>query len=111
MGDFEILIHIIVTISVLGTIFLILRSYSFRNFFLKNVIKDEDKKNFYECGLKPTHQFTPNISIQYVILSLFFLLYDSELLFLIPILTNYHTFTCIDVILISLFLFLLILSL
>ena len=70
-----------------------------------------NKHNFYECGVKPTSQKIINFNINYLLLSIFFILYDSELLFIIPLIYNFNFITLIDFSLILIYLVLIIISL
>ena len=110
MGDLEILYAIITTLLIVVIIFVLLRSNFIRTLFTQ-VISKTAKKDFYECGLKPISQHTPTISIQYFTLAVFFILYDSELLFILPLLTVADTLNFIDFALLIFYLFLLIYSL
>ncbi len=111
MGDIELIYYIGTTLGVVSVIFFLLRSNFIRNIFLTTNLTNNSKKDFYECGLRPISQYTPNFSIQYLILSVFFLLYDSELLFILPILTVFDNFNLYDIVLLLFYFGLLIISL
>ena len=110
LGDLEILYTILTTLLIIIIIFLLLRSNFIKTIFT-HVISKTAKKDFYECGLKPISQHTPTISIQYFTLAVFFILYDSELLFVLPLLTVADTLNFVDFLLLTIYLFLLIFSL
>ena len=42
------------------------------------------RRDFYECGFRPTSQKTIRLPIQFLLICIFFLLYDIELVFLFP---------------------------
>ena len=50
------------------------------------------RRDFYECGFKPQSQRVIKVSIQFLLICVFFLLYDIELVFLFPFVSGY-TFT------------------
>ena len=61
------------------------------------------RRDFYECGFKPQNQRVIKVSIQFLLICVFFLLYDIELVFLFPFVSGY-TFTGLyDLLLIVLF--------
>lgn len=85
-------------------------------FFHKNLIKrfgllKKSKKDFYECGFKPQTQKPIKLSIQFLLILIFFLLYDIELLFFFPFISNIAAISFYDFFLFLLFNFFLILSL
>ena len=61
------------------------------------------RRDFYECGFKPQNQRPVKISLQFLLICVFFLLYDIELVFLFPYASGY-TFTGLyDLLLLILF--------
>ena len=42
------------------------------------------RRDFYECGFKPQSQRPIKVSLQFLLICVFFLLYDIELVFLFP---------------------------
>ena len=61
------------------------------------------RRDFYECGFKPQSQRPIKVSLQFLLICVFFLLYDIELVFLFPFVSGL-TFTGLyDVLLICLF--------
>lgn len=50
------------------------------------------RRDFYECGFKPQTQRPIKISLQFLLICVFFLLYDIELVFLFPFFSGF-TFT------------------
>ena len=69
------------------------------------------RRDFYECGFKPQTQKPIKVSIQFILICIFFLLYDIELVFLFPFVSGF-TFTGIyDLFLITFFFLILFLSL
>ena len=61
------------------------------------------RRDFYECGFKPQSQRPIKVSLQFLLICVFFLLYDIELVFLFPFVSGL-TFTGLyDILLIILF--------
>ena len=50
------------------------------------------RRDFYECGFRPITQKTIRVPIQFMLICIFFLLYDIELVFLFPFVSGF-TFT------------------
>lgn len=74
--------------------------------FIKN-----SRKDFYECGFKPQTQRVIKISIQFLLICVFFLLYDIELVFLFPFISGFSFTGFYDLLLLILFFMVLFLSL
>lgn len=74
--------------------------------FVKN-----SRKDFYECGFKPQTQRVIKISIQFLLICVFFLLYDIELVFLFPFISGFSFTGLYDLLLVALFFLVLFLSL
>jgi len=69
------------------------------------------RRDFYECGFKPQSQRPIKVSLQFLLICVFFLLYDIELVFLFPFVSGL-TFTGLyDILLIILFFTVLFISL
>ena len=111
MGDIEIFFTFITIFFLINTIFLLLKFIFYKNIlFIQNISKN-NKNNFYECGVKPISQKIINFNINYLLLSIFFILYDSELLLIIPIVYNFNFMTLSDFSLLYLYIILIIVSL
>lgn len=85
-------------------------------FFFKNLLKrfglvKKSKKDFYECGFRPQKQKPVQISIQFFMITIFFLLYDIELLFLFPFLSGLSYAGLFDFFIFFIFIFLFVISL
>ena len=111
MGDIDIFFSIISILLLLFIIFFILKYYFYKNFFIKINSQILNKNNFYECGLKPLNQNIPSISITYLLIALFFILYDSELLFIIPFIYSFNFINMTEFYLLLFYLFLIVVSL
>ena len=65
---------------------------SFKDFLRRFGFSKNTRKDFYECGFKPQSQRVIKVSIQFLLICVFFLLYDIELVFLFPFVSGF-TFT------------------
>lgn len=75
---------VILTVLVYNIItFTTFKDYLRRFGLLKNTRRD-----FYECGFKPQTQRPIKISIQFLMICIFFIIYDIELIFLIPFISG-----------------------
>jgi NADH:ubiquinone oxidoreductase subunit 3 (subunit A) len=84
LGDFEIL-YTVLSVLVLGfVIYNVINSFSFREILNRFGFLKVSRRDFYECGFRPTKQKTIRLPIQFLLICVFFLLYDIELIFLFP---------------------------
>ena len=92
MGDFEIFFSTF-SITILGfVIYNVVTLISFRDLLKRFGFLKISRRDFYECGFRPTTQKSVRIPIQFLLICIFFLLYDIELVFLFP-LTSVTTFS------------------
>jgi len=82
----------------------IINSFSFRELLKRFGFLKVSRRDFYECGFRPTTQKTIRLPIQFLLICVFFLLYDIELIFLFPFVSAI-TFTGFYDILLILFFF------
>lgn len=84
MGDFEVYLNY-VSVLILGVlIYNVINCFSFRNLLKRFGFLKLSRKDFYECGFKPQTQKPIKMSIQFLLICVFFLIYDIELVFLFP---------------------------
>lgn len=103
MGDFETLLAFF-TILILGIIiYNIINSFLFRNLLRRFGIFKSSRKDFYECGFKPQRKEVIKLPIQFLLIAVFFLLYDIELIFLFPYVSGLLEIGLFDLSLIYLF--------
>ena len=69
------------------------------------------RRDFYECGFRPQTQRPVQMPIQFLLICVFFLLYDIELLFLFPFLANLTALAGFDSFLITFYLAFIVFSL
>lgn len=85
MGDFEIFFST-VSITVLGfIIYNVITAFGFRDLLKRFGFLKIARRDFYECGFRPTTQRPIRVPIQFLLICIFFLLYDIELVFLFPL--------------------------
>ena len=111
MGDFEIFFSTF-SITILGfIIYNVVTLVSFRDLLKRFGFLKISRRDFYECGFRPITQKPVRIPIQFLLICIFFLLYDIELIFLFP-LTSVTTFVGLyDLNLLMFFFFILVISL
>lgn len=111
MGDFEVFFAVM-SVTVLGFIvYNVINCFSFRELLKRFGFLKISRRDFYECGFKPTKQKTIRLPIQFLLICVFFLLYDIELIFLFPFVSGVTFIGLYDSLLILLFFLLLFLSL
>lgn len=111
MGDFEIFFSVI-SVTILGfIIYNVINCFSFRELLKRFGFSKISRRDFYECGFKPTKQKTIRLPIQFLLICVFFLLYDIELIFLFPFISGITFTGFYDIIIILLFFLLLLISL
>jgi NADH-quinone oxidoreductase subunit A len=85
MGDFEIFFST-VSITFLGfIIYNVITAFSFRDLLKRFGFLKIARRDFYECGFRPTTQRPIRVPVQFLLICIFFLLYDIELIFLFPL--------------------------
>lgn len=84
MGDFEVLFNY-TSVIILGIIiYNIINCFSFRNLIKKFGFAKISRKDYYECGFRPQNQRPIKLPIQFLLICVFFLMYDIELVFIFP---------------------------
>ena len=107
MGDFEMFLSII-SVWVLGTlVYNVITALSFKDILRRFGFLKRSRRDFYECGFKPRRQKPITISIQYLLICVFFILYDIELVFLFPFVSSYSFTGFYDFLLLIFFWFIL----
>lgn len=103
MGDFELFLAVI-SVSILGVlVYNVITILSFKDLLRRFGFMKNSRRDFYECGFKPQTQRPIKVSLQFLLICVFFLLYDIELVFLFPFVSGY-TFTGLyDILLLILF--------
>ena len=111
LGDFEIFFAAS-SVTVLGfIIYNVITSFSFRDLLKRFGFLKISRRDFYECGFRPITQKTIRLPIQFILICIFFLLYDIELIFLFPYVSGITFIGFFDTLLILFFFFIFFLSL
>lgn len=103
MGDFEIIFNYFSVIILSLIIYNILNCISFRDLLKKFGFLKVSRRDFYECGFRPQTQKPIKLPIQFLLICVFFLLYDIELIFLFPYVSGVLFSGLFDLILLLLF--------
>jgi NADH-quinone oxidoreductase subunit A len=101
-----------VSVSILAVIvYNVITILSFKDILRRFGFMKASRRDFYECGFKPQTQRPIKVSLQFLLICVFFLLYDIELVFLFPFVSGF-TFTGLyDLFLLILFFLVLFISL
>jgi NADH:ubiquinone oxidoreductase subunit 3 (subunit A) len=92
IGDFEVFI-IFISVSILAIlVYNVITILSYKDILRRFGFMKIARRDFYECGFKPQTQKPIKVSIQFILICIFFLLYDIELVFLFPFVSGF-TFT------------------
>ena len=111
MGDFEIFFSTL-SITILGIlIYNVVTAVSFRDLLKRFGCLKTARRDFYECGFRPATQKPIRVPIQFLLICIFFLLYDIELVFLFPLVSASTFFGFLDFVLLILFFTLFLVSL
>jgi len=77
-----------VTVNLLTVIIIaILSIFSFKNIFNRFGILKLSRREFYECGFKPLVQKPIKLATQFIVIIIFFVIYDIELVFSFPLIS------------------------
>jgi len=101
-----------VSVSILAVVvYNVITILSFKDILRRFGFMKASRRDFYECGFKPQTQRPIKVSLQFLLICVFFLLYDIELVFLFPFVSGF-TFTGLyDLFLLILFFLVLFISL
>jgi len=111
MGDFDIFFSVISIVVLSFVIYNLLNSFSFRNLIRRFGLLKTTRRDFYECGFRPTTQKPIRLPIPFLLICIFFLLYDIELIFLFPLVSTVSFFGLLDFTLLLFFFLILLISL
>ena len=78
------------SVFILSTIiYNIITILSFKDILRRFGFMKASRRDFYECGFKPQTQRPVKMSSKFLLLCVFFLLYDIELVFLFPFVSGF----------------------
>jgi NADH-quinone oxidoreductase subunit A len=101
-----------ISVSILAMlVYNVITILSFKDLLRRFGFMKATRRDFYECGFKPQSQRVIKVSIQFLLICVFFLLYDIELVFLFPFVSGYTGTGAYDLMLIIFFFFILFKSL
>jgi NADH:ubiquinone oxidoreductase subunit 3 (subunit A) len=84
LGDFEVLLNY-ASVLLLGTvIYNVINIISFRDLIKRFGFTKISRRDYYECGFKPQQQRPIKLPIQFLLITIFFLMYDVEFVFIFP---------------------------
>jgi NADH:ubiquinone oxidoreductase subunit 3 (subunit A) len=84
LGDFEVFFNYFFVLILSVIIYNIINCFSFHDLLKKFGFFKILRRDFYECGFRPQTQKPIRLPIQFILICVFFLLYDIELIFLFP---------------------------
>jgi len=89
MGDLDVFYAFLFVFILSYIVYSLITSFFWRNFFTRFGVLKFTRKDFYECGFRPQFQKPIQVPIQFLLVCVFFLLYDIELIFLFPWATGF----------------------
>ena len=84
LGDFEVFFNYFSVLFLGALVYNVINSFSFRDLLRRFGFIKIARRDFYECGFRPQTQKPIRLPIQFLLICVFFLLYDIELVFLFP---------------------------
>lgn len=84
LGDFELFFNYFSVLILALIIYNVISSFSYKNLLKRFGFLKISRRDFYECGFRPQTQKPIRLPIQFLLICIFFLLYDIELVFLFP---------------------------
>ena len=111
LGDFEVFVNYISIITLGVLIYNIFNYFSFIDLLRRFGFLKVARRDFYECGFRPQNQRPIRLPIQFLLICVFFLMYDIELVFLFPYVAGTTYAGLFDSLLLLLFFVLFLLSL
>ena len=103
MGDYEVASSTLSIFILTTLIYNLLTFLSFKDILRRFGFMKNTRRDFYECGFKPQNQRPVKVSLQFLLICVFFLLYDIELVFLFPYVSGYTFSGLYDLLLLILF--------
>lgn len=88
MGGIEVYYYWWITQLLALAITSILTVFSYKNLLLRFSILKKARKDYYECGFRPHIQKPIQVSNQFILIIIFFIIYDIELAFSFPLIAS-----------------------
>lgn len=92
-------------------VYYLVTSLTFKDTLRRFGLLKTARRDFYECGFKPQHERPINVSLQFLLICIFFLIYDIELVFLFPFTAGVSYIGFYEFLLLSFFFLLFLISL
>jgi NADH:ubiquinone oxidoreductase subunit 3 (subunit A) len=96
LGSLEVFHFWLFIIFLVTTVISILSIVSFKNLLTRFGLLKVNRRDFYECGFRPSIQKPIKLSIQFIFLCIFFILYDIELIFSFPLVSVLGSHTLLE---------------
>nr|YP_010117056.1 NAD(P)H-quinone oxidoreductase subunit 3 [Euplotes vanleeuwenhoeki]QPM99270.1 NAD(P)H-quinone oxidoreductase subunit 3 [Euplotes vanleeuwenhoeki] len=96
MGTFEILHFWALTLLLVTIVVVILSIFSSKNLLNRFGFYRPLRREFYECGFRPVNQKPIQFSLQFLMIIVFFLIYDIELIFSFPLISHFMEFSFLE---------------
>ena len=103
MGDYEVASSTLSIFILTTLIYNLLTFLSFKDILRRFGFMKNTRRDFYECGFRPATQKVIRLPIQFILICVFFLLYDIELVFLFPYVSTITFVGLYDLLLLILF--------
>ena len=103
IGDFEVFLAVLSSFVLSTIVYNVITAFSFKDLLRRFGFMKNSRRDFYECGFRPQSQRVIKVSIQFLLICVFFLLYDIELVFLFPFVSGFSFMGLYDTFLIILF--------
>lgn len=97
MGSFEVLHFWFIINFFVVVVVAILSIFSFKNVLNRFGILKNSRREFYECGFKPVVQKPVQFTVQFLIVCMFFVIYDIELIFSFPLVSTTSNHALVEV--------------
>jgi len=114
LGDFDVFNNYTSVLFLGVIVYNLINYFSLKDFLRRFGFLKISRRDYYECGFRPQTQRPVKLPIQFLLICVFFLLYDIELIFLFPYVAGVLFAGLFDLLLIifffSLFLFSLIID-
>lgn len=88
MGSYEVFFFWLFTFCIISVILYLLACLNWINLNDRFKLFSRGRREFYECGCRVSVQKPPKFSLQFLVICIFFILYDVELLFSIPLVST-----------------------
>lgn len=102
MGSFEVLHFWFIINLFVVVVVAILSIFSFKNVLNRFGILKNSRREFYECGFKPVVQKPVQFTVQFLIVCMFFVIYDIELIFSFPLVSTTSNHALVEVLIFTL---------